>query len=258
MSRTTAEAAADLASPALSVTGLEKSYIGGVKVLDGVEFDVPRGELLGVIGPNGSGKTTLFGTISGQLRPTAGRICLNGMDVTAKSGAERARLGIGRTFQIPQPFLGMSVYENLLVGARFAAGLDRKEAEEHVLDVLERTSFMPKADMMAEGLTLIDRKRLELARALATRPKILLLDEIAGGLTDDEAFEIAALISDINKSGITVIWIEHLVHVLTSTAGSLIVLGEGHIIAQGPPAQTMKVPEVRQLYLGMEPEIDGS
>ncbi|MDH6267228.1 branched-chain amino acid transport system ATP-binding protein [Rhizobium sp. SG_E_25_P2] len=243
--------------PVLAVVGIEKSYGGGPRVLSGVEFAVPKGELLGVIGPNGSGKTTLFGVVSGQLRPDAGSVLVDGEDVTRLSAAQRACKGVGRTFQVPQSFQRMSVYENLLVGARFAAGLGARAAEQYVLQVLKQTGFANKADMLAGNLPLLDRKRLELARALATRPKLLLLDEIAGGLTDDEAHEIAATVAEINKSGVTVIWIEHLVHVLTSTARSLIVLGEGRILAQGEPGQTMATPTVRQLYLGMEPEIDG-
>lgn len=241
----------------LTVAGIEKSYGGGPRVLSGVEFEVPQGELLGVIGPNGSGKTTLFGVVSGQLRPDAGSILVDGDDVTRLSAAQRACKGVGRTFQVPQSFQRMSVYENLLVGARFAAGLGARAAQQHVSQVLAQTGFADKADMLAGSLPLLDRKRLELARALATRPKLLLLDEIAGGLTDDEAHEIAATVTEINKSGVTVIWIEHLVHILTSTARNLIVLGEGRILAQGEPGQTMATPAVRQLYLGMEPEIDG-
>ena len=181
MQRETADVAADQASPALSVTGLEKSYIGGVKVLDGVKFDVARGELLGVIGPNGSGKTTLFGTISGQLRPTAGQIFLNGVDVTSSGGAVAGKAGyradLSDTPAFPRheclrkPACRRSVCRR---------GSTVGKPKEHVLDILGRTSFLTKADMLAESLSLIERKRLELARALATRPKILLLDEDRG------------------------------------------------------------------------------
>jgi branched-chain amino acid transport system ATP-binding protein len=240
----------------LSVNNLAKSYGAGPKVLTDVSFAVRPSELLGIIGPNGSGKTTLFGTISGQLTPDDGTILLDGKDVTRMTCARRAQKGIGRSFQVPQSFSGMTVFENLLVGARFAARLSGREAERHVLDVMAKTGFSHLSGTLARDLPLLDRKRLELARALATRPRLLLLDEIAGGLTDDEARDIAQMVGQLSGEGIAVIWIEHLVHILTTTVGRLIVLGEGRIIADGEPATTMKIPAVRQIYLGMEPDVD--
>lgn len=243
-------------TPSLLVDSVSKSYGGGPPVLKNLTLEVHPGELLGVIGPNGSGKTTLFGVIAGQLPPNSGRILVNSQDVTALGASERAKGGIGRTFQVPQSFSDMSVYENLLVGARYAGGLGKNEAVEAVYSILDKTGFDGRAEMRAGDLPLLDRKRLELARALATRPSLLLLDEIAGGLTDDEAMEIAGLIKEVNTQGIAVIWIEHLVHVLTSAVSRIVVLGEGKIIADGAPQETMATPAVRQIYLGMEPELD--
>ena len=241
---------------ALSLANIAKSYGAGPKVLDDVSLVVHAGELLGIIGPNGSGKTTLFGVISGQLFPNAGSIALDGLDVTTLPASTRARKGVGRTFQVPQSFGGMTVFENVLISARFAAGLDRRHASDYVAEILDSTGFSNRADALAESLPLLDRKRLELARALATAPRVLLLDEIAGGLTDDEAEAIASMILSIQAKGMAIIWIEHLVHILTKTVSRLVVLGEGRLIADGDPLQTMSVPAVRQLYLGIEPDQD--
>jgi branched-chain amino acid transport system ATP-binding protein len=240
-------------APLLSIDAVEKSY-GGPKVLVGISLQVQPGELVGVIGPNGSGKTTLFGIVSGQLRPDVGSVWLGGIEVTSLSASARARQGVGRTFQVPQSFQDMSVYENVLVGATFAAGLPRSEAARLAHEVLERTGFAGRGYLRAGDLPLLDRKRLELARALATRPKLLLLDEIAGGLTDSEAEAIAQTVLSIHAEGLAVLWIEHLVHVLTHTVDRLVVLGEGRVIADGPPRQTIADPAVRQIYLGLEPD----
>lgn len=240
----------------LIVENISKAYGSGPPVLKDLTLEVRSGELLGVIGPNGSGKTTLFGVIAGQLSPNAGKVRINGRDITRLPASERARNGIGRTFQVPQSFSNMSVFENLLVGARYAGDLSHDAATHLVGDILERTGFHGRGHLRAGDLPLLDRKRLELARALATAPSLLLLDEIAGGLTDNEAAEIATLVREVNRQGIAVIWIEHLVHVLTSAVSRIVVLGEGRIIADGEPHQTMAMPAVRQIYLGMEPDAD--
>ena len=237
----------------LTVAQVAKSF-GAAMVLTDVSFQVDPGELVGVIGPNGSGKTTLFGIVSGQLRPNAGSVTLAGEDVTGLPAAERARRGIGRTFQVPQSFANMTVFENLLVPARFAAGLASADASELAMEVLEWTGFVGRERTLAGALPLLDRKRLELARALATRPRLLLLDEIAGGLTDDEAAAIAEMVQGLPALGMAVVWIEHLVHVLTRTVSRILVLGNGRIIADGEPHATMAIPSVRQIYLGMEPD----
>lgn len=240
----------------LAVENISKSYTGGLPVLKDLTLEVLPGELLGVIGPNGSGKTTLFGVIAGQLSPNSGKVLVNGIDVTGLSASERARNGIGRTFQVPQSFSNMSVFENLLVGARYAGDLSHEAATLAVHGIMERTGFHGRGHLRAGDLSLLNRKRLELARALATNPSLLLLDEIAGGLTDNEAAEIADLVKEVNRQGIAVIWIEHLVHILTSAVSRIVVLGEGKIIADGEPHATMAEPAVRKIYLGMEPDPD--
>ncbi|MDQ0137810.1 branched-chain amino acid transport system ATP-binding protein [Neorhizobium galegae] len=240
---------------ALTVENVVKSY-GGPIVLDGVSIEIDHGKILGIIGPNGSGKTTLFSVISGAFTPSSGKVFLAGRDVTALGASARAIAGIGRTFQVPQTFSHMSVYENALVAAAFAGALKRREAEEAALQALEICGLRSRGDLIAGGLPLLDRKRLELARALATKPSVLLLDEIAGGLTDDEAAGVVAIVKALAASGLAIIWIEHLVHVLTHAADELAVLGEGRIIAHGEPHETMRMPKVRQIYLGMEPDID--
>jgi branched-chain amino acid transport system ATP-binding protein len=239
----------------LEIRNLSKSY-GATPVLEDISFKVARGELLGIIGPNGSGKTTLFGAISGSLPIDGGSVLLDGADVSRLRASRRAMLGIGRTFQVPQAFADMSVYENLLVAARFGAQLDSSGADALVSGIMERTHFTDKANELAGKLPLLDRKRLELARALATRPSLLLLDEIAGGLTDDEAQELATMIASLVGPGLGIIWIEHLVHILTEAVDRLVVLGNGVIIADGEPKATMNSPAVRGIYLGLEPDSD--
>jgi branched-chain amino acid transport system ATP-binding protein len=241
-----------VAVPALSVEAVRKSY-GGPNILEDVSLEVFAGEILGIVGPNGSGKTTLFGVISGAHAPSAGRVLLKGRDVTGLGAAERAKSGIGRTFQVPQTFSQMTVYENLLVAAKFGAGLPDAAAEAHIHQTLELCAFSHRINAVAGELSLLDRKRLELARALALKPEVLLLDEIAGGLTDHEAEGLVETITLLARQGIAVIWIEHLVHVLTHAAHRLAVLGEGRIIAAGNPHDTMQLPRVRQIYFGMEP-----
>ncbi|WP_137152667.1 ATP-binding cassette domain-containing protein [Devosia sp. FKR38] len=239
----------------LEIRSVSKSY-GATPVLEGVTFSMARGELLGIIGPNGSGKTTLFGTISGGLPIDAGSVRLDGVDVSTLKASRRAQMGIGRTFQVPQAFADMSVYENLLVAARFGAQLGGKAADELVADIMDLTNFSARADALAGKLPLLDRKRLELARALATRPSLLLLDEIAGGLTDDEAQELAATVTGLVGPDLGIIWIEHLVHILTGAVDRLLVLGNGVVVADGSPKATMESPEVRKIYLGLEPDSD--
>lgn len=239
--------------PVLAVDNIVKSY-GGPVVLDGVSLSVAAGEVLGIIGPNGSGKTTLFGVISGVHAPSKGTVWMDGIDITTMPAPARSIAGIGRTFQVPQSFGDMSIYENLLVAARFGGGLGAQEADILVLDLIDSCGFTGRSDTLAGALPLLDRKRLELARALATRPSVVLLDEIAGGLTDDEASSLAELVKELARSGLAVIWIEHLVHILTHTADRIAVLGDGRIVASGEPHATMALPEVRKIYLGMEPD----
>jgi len=235
----------------LAVEGLAKSY-GSLLVTDNVSFSVAQGEAVGIIGPNGAGKSTLFNLISGDVRPDLGRVFLAGADVTALKPHARALQGIGRSYQIPQPFEDMSVLENLLVGALFAGRTRIANARDYCADVLRRTGLAPKAAARAGSLTLLERKRLELARALAVAPKLLLLDEIAGGLTDPEAHQLLETIRAIHMEGVTIIWIEHVLHALLPAISRLFVLNFGRLIAQGPPARIMADPAVRALYLGLD------
>lgn len=241
-------------STLLSVSGLQKSF-GAVVVADATSFDVAQGEAVGILGPNGAGKTSLFNLITGTLRSDGGRIDFSGQDVTKSSAAARCKLGIARSFQIPQPFGGMTVFENALVGATQGAGLSGHEAEAHALAVLDETGLAPKANARAGTLTLLERKRLELTRALAAKPKLLLLDEIAGGLTEAECRSLIDTIKSIHARGTTIIWIEHVVHALLAVVERLIVIDFGKKIAEGAPKDIMESAEVKEIYLGVDPDV---
>ena len=237
-------------TPLLSLSRLSKRF-GAIVVAEGVDLEIPRGEALGIIGPNGAGKTTLFGMIAGGVKPDSGRVVFDGADITGLSPARRCRLGIARSFQIPQPFGGMSVFENLLVAARMGAGLGAGEANALCVDTLERCGLAALANRRASSLTLLQRKRLELGRALAARPKLLLLDEVAGGLTEEECGSLVALVRDVKASGVTIVWIEHIVHALIAVVDRLVVLHGGALIADGDPATVIKSPRVAKIYMGI-------
>jgi branched-chain amino acid transport system ATP-binding protein len=230
---------------------VSKSY-GALKVTDGISLAVAEGETLGILGPNGAGKTTLFNLISGDVRVDAGRIEYAGRDVTALRPHRRCHAGIGRSYQVPQPFGHMSVFENLVTAACFGARQSEQQAWQTAHEVLAQTGLMPHANRPAGGLTLLDRKRLELARALATRPKLLLLDEIAGGLTEPEAKQLVEELQRIKAAGVTMVWIEHVVHALLSLADRLFVINFGQRLAEGAPHAVMNDPDVRRVYMGME------
>lgn len=237
----------------LTVEGLCKSY-GSLIVTEDISLSVARGEAVGIIGPNGAGKSTLFNLISGDVRPDRGRIIFDGVDITGLRPHKRAGRGIGRSYQIPQPFEDMSVLENLLVGALFAGRTRVAHARDYCQEVLYRTGLASKSGMRAGALTLLERKRLELARALAVAPELLLLDEIAGGLTDPEAQELLETIRAIHADGVTIIWIEHVLHALLPAISRLFVLSFGRLIAAGEPEQIMADPAVRAIYLGLDDE----
>jgi branched-chain amino acid transport system ATP-binding protein len=234
----------------LELSEVCKSY-GALKAVDAVSFAVEDGEALAVIGPNGAGKTTLFNLITGDVAPSGGRVVFAGVDVTAMAPHTRSRLGIGRSYQIPHPFANMSVFENLLVGAIFGGGLTERESYRRCSDVLRVTGLYDKANVPARTLTLLQRKRLELARALAIHPKLLLLDEIAGGLTEYECGELVKTIKEIHARGTTIVWIEHIVHALLSVASRLIVMNFGQVLAHGGPHDVMADPRVREVYMGI-------
>ena len=235
----------------LALHAVSKSY-GALKVTDGITLAVTEGETLGILGPNGAGKTTLFNLISGDVRVDAGRVEYEGRDVTTLKPHQRCHAGIGRSYQVPQPFGHMSVFENLVTAACFGAQEREQEAWQTAHEVLAQTGLMARANQPAGGLTLLDRKRLELARALATRPKLLLLDEIAGGLTEPEARQLVEELQQIKARGVTMIWIEHVVHALLSLADRLFVINFGQKLAEGEPRAVMNDPEVRRVYMGME------
>jgi len=239
----------------LSVQAVSKSF-GAVQVADNVSFDVQHGDAVGIIGPNGAGKTSLFNLITGDLSPASGTILLDKTDVTKLATRQRSRLGIARTYQIPLPFVGLSVFENVLVGGIFAARYGDQSPEQLCMDVLRQTGLSHRADSIAGTLSLLDRKRLELARALATQPRLLLLDEIAGGLTEAECLELVGLIQNIRRQGTTIIWIEHIVHALLRVVQHLIVLDRGRIVAMGEPHAVMNSAQVREIYLGVEPDAE--
>lgn len=233
----------------LELRNVSKSF-GALKAADSISFDVPEGQALGIIGPNGAGKSTLFALVSGALAPSAGRVLLDGRDVTRTSAHARCAAGIARSHQIPAPFEKLTVFENLLVAACFGRGKREAEVVESCGEVLEATGLLSKANRVAGSLSLLDRKRLEMARALATGPRLLLLDEIAGGLTEGECGELVAAIRKIHASGTTIVWIEHIVHALLAVVSRLIVLNFGRMIAQGAPREVMDSAEVREIYLG--------
>ncbi|HUJ87529.1 MAG TPA: ABC transporter ATP-binding protein [Burkholderiales bacterium] len=235
----------------LRLEELSKSY-GSLRVTDRLSLAVEEGETLGIIGPNGAGKTTLFNLIGGDTSPEAGRILFRGEDLTREAPFRRCRRGIGRTYQVPHPFAGMTVFENLLVAASFGAGRRERDTYQSCAAVLERTGLLAKANQLAGGLPLLDRKRLEMARALATRPKLLLLDEIAGGLTENEAQALVGMVREIAAEGVTVVWIEHVVHALVAAATRLAVLDFGRVIAHGEPKQVIASAEVQRVYMGIE------
>ena len=237
--------------PLLALHDVGKSY-GALRVTDGITLAVQEGETLGILGPNGAGKTTLFNLISGDVRVDAGRVEYAGRDVTGLAPHQRCRAGIGRSYQVPQPFGAMTVFENLVTAACFGGGESERRAWETAVEVLGKTGLTAQANKPAGGLTLLDRKRLELARALATRPRLLLLDEIAGGLTEPEAALLVDELRRIKAEGVTMIWIEHVVHALLSIADRLFVINFGQKLAEGEPQAVMNDAEVRRVYMGME------
>jgi branched-chain amino acid transport system ATP-binding protein len=235
----------------LALDQVSKSF-GALKVTDNVTFDVPEGQALGIIGPNGAGKSTLFNLITGNISADAGRIYFDGRDVTKVSPMQRCLSGIGRSFQIPQPFGNLTVFENLVVAATHGRARAEHEVSGTCATILERTELIGRANAPAGTLSLLERKRLELARAMATHPKLLLLDEIAGGLTEAECQALIATIKAIHAEGVTIIWIEHVLHALNSVVERLLVLDFGRVIGIGDPAEIMDSREVKEIYLGID------
>jgi branched-chain amino acid transport system ATP-binding protein len=237
--------------PILQLNDVSKSF-GALKVADAVTFDLSEGEALGIIGPNGAGKSTMFNLIAGNLVADTGAIRFSGNDITRTPPMARCTAGIGRTFQIPQPFEKLTVFENLLVAAAFGSGKREAEISDRCADILVNTGLVDRANQPAGSLGLLQRKRLELARALATDPKMLLLDEIAGGLTEAECHALVETIRSVHRGGMSIIWIEHVLHALNAVVERLLVLNFGKVIGIGEPQAIMASREVREIYLGIE------
>jgi branched-chain amino acid transport system ATP-binding protein len=237
------------AEPVLAGLGLSKSY-GQLRVLSQVDFRVGPGEAVGIVGPNGAGKTTLLNLLAGSVAPSEGIVRIDGQDVTRLRPELRCRRGIGRAFQIPRPFSGMTVLENVIVGASYGAALSPGAAYDRCIDVLDLCGLIDLANRRAESLGLLHRKRLELARSLATNPRVLLLDEIGAGLTDAEAAELVTTIKQLHQLGTSIVWIEHIVHVLVQVIDRLVCIDAGRVIADGDPETVLHDAVVVDAYLG--------
>ena len=239
--------------PILEVTGLYK-FFGGLAAVAGVDFHLEKGEILGLIGPNGSGKTTLFNLIAGVYKPDRGSIKLEGHDITGASPATICQRGVGRTFQIPLPFSRLTVLENVRLGRVYgsqpAESIDQAAVEAG--EILRLIGLDKKESVVSGSLPLLDRKRLELGKALATRPRVLLLDEILGGLTPAEIDTAMKLISAIRQSGVTLIVVEHVMKAIMGISDRVIVLNSGAKIAEGPPRKVVHERNVIEAYLGVD------
>lgn len=233
----------------MEVRGLNKSF-GAIKVADQIDLDIDVGECIGVIGPNGAGKSSLFALIAGTIKPDDGAIWLAGRDISYLAAHKRVHLGIGRAFQIPQPFGRLTVYENIYAAACFGARLSHRQAKSRARDVLERTGLLNMADRHAGALTLLDRKRLELAKAIAVEAKLLMLDEIGAGLTEREVDRLVETVASL-KADHAIIWIEHIAHALKSVADRIAVLHFGRKLLEGAPQDVMNSAVVKEIYMGL-------
>ena len=238
----------------LSVQGISKSF-RGLWAVSNASFDVPQGGIVALIGPNGAGKTTCFNMIAGVFAPDTGKVLFKGTEFHGRRPDQICAAGIGRTFQLVKPFAGLSVLDNVMVGA-FLREKTTQGARTLAMQVLRKLHLDPKADMPASSLTLPDRKRLEVARALATRPKLLLLDEVMAGLRPTECDEMVGVFRDLNRSdGLTILLIEHVMRAVMALAQRVVVLHHGEVIARGAPAEVVRDPAVLECYLGEETEV---
>lgn len=235
----------------LSFKNVNAGY-GRVQILNDLSFEVKRGEVYGVIGPNGCGKTTMFNALIGLIVPTQGEISFDGTNITKLSANARCRLGCGRTYQVPRPFENMSVYENVLVAAVHGAGYSERAGRKVALDALRLTELYEKRELRSGELTLLDRKRLEIARALGTEPKLLLLDEVAAGLTEAEVQDVMKMVANLKAAGYSIIWIEHVIQTMVESTDTLMCMSEGHNLLVGKPIEVMNSKLVEDVYLGVE------
>ncbi len=238
-------------SEILVVDNLRKSF-GRLVAVDDLSLDVKQGEILGMMGPNGAGKTTVFNLLTGVIKSDEGTITFNGKDITQESPSRRCRLGLGRTYQIPQPFDKMTVFENLLVAAVHGGALSERKARGEIHDILDMIGLFPQKNDLAGGLPLLDRKALELGRAMATQPSLILLDEVAGGLTEAESEQVLKIVKGIQQRGISIVWIEHILMMMSEGVDRLLVISEGRWLKCGQPGEVMNSEEVLECYLGAE------
>jgi branched-chain amino acid transport system ATP-binding protein len=240
---------ADMKAPILSVKKVNKHFGGLAAVID-VSFDVQAGAILGLMGPNGAGKSTLLNIISGEYKPDSGTVHFQGDNITGLPPHKICHLGIARTFQIPQPFVNLTVLQNLQVAAEYGRNLGKADAEREALKILDIVGLSEKKDMLTRDLTAITLKRLELARALASEPTLLLLDEVAAGLTEEEIPRMLEILQQVRSMGITCILIEHIIRIMTKAVDRIIVLDEGMKIAEGTSREVMEDKKVIEAYLG--------
>ncbi len=238
-----------MAESLLKVSGVSKHF-GGFTALSEVSLEIAAGERFGLIGPNGSGKTTLINCISGLLRNDAGQIIFNGKEVTGLPPYQRTRLGIARSFQVPRPFHSMSVLENLLVPSAYVVHMKDSEGEAQAMEILRGMGLAEKAGLHANQLSQVELRKLELARAMAARPRLLISDEAMAGLSGSEVDEVLAILFKLNESGITIIMIEHIMQAVMRFSQRVVCLDAGKIICEGTPASIVQNAEVQKAYLG--------